>query len=65
MISVRMDYLPEDAQFARTLRNKNNAYISRYALGRDYHKVLRKRLKQLGSKDRITSGETRLSPFCR
>ncbi len=50
VISVRMDYLPTNAGFAKTLRNKNKAYISRYALGRDYHKLIRKRLKQLGEK---------------
>jgi epoxyqueuosine reductase len=47
-ISVRMDYLPPNAQFARTLKDKSKAYISRYALGRDYHKVIRNRLKKLG-----------------
>jgi epoxyqueuosine reductase len=50
VISVRMDYLPTDAKFARILKNRNHAYISRYALGRDYHKLMRKRLKQLGEK---------------
>jgi len=50
VISARMDYLPENAQFAKTLRDKDNAYVSRYALGRDYHKVLRKKLKNLGQK---------------
>jgi len=45
-----MDYLPTDAKFARTLKKKDHAYISRYALGRDYHKLIRKRLKQLGDK---------------
>jgi len=50
IISVRMDYLPTDAKFARTLKKKDHAYISRYALGRDYHKLIRKRLKQLGDK---------------
>jgi epoxyqueuosine reductase len=48
VISVRMDYLPEDAQFAQDLANPDIAYISRYALGRDYHKLLRNRLKKLG-----------------
>ena len=47
-ISVRMDYLPPNAQFARTLKDKSKGYISRYALGRDYHKVIRNRLKKLG-----------------
>ena len=49
-ISVRMNYLPPDASFARNLASSEKAYISRYALGRDYHKVLRKRLKQLADK---------------
>ena len=47
-ISVRLDYLPTKAQFAKTLKAKDHAYISRYALGRDYHKLMRKRLQQLG-----------------
>ena len=50
VISVRMDYLPTEAKFARILKNRDHAYISRYALGRDYHKLMRKRLKQLGEK---------------
>lgn len=50
VISARMDYLPTDAKFAQTLKNKDKAYVSRYALGRDYHKLIRKRLKQLGEK---------------
>ncbi|WP_017443729.1 tRNA epoxyqueuosine(34) reductase QueG [Gayadomonas joobiniege] len=47
-ISVRMDYLPPKAGFAKTLKNPHKAYISRYALGRDYHKTLRNKLKKLG-----------------
>ena len=31
------------------LKNKKQAYVSRYALGRDYHKVLKKKLKQYHS----------------
>ncbi|KPV96608.1 Epoxyqueuosine reductase [Pseudoalteromonas sp. P1-9] len=50
VISVRMNYLPPDASFAKDLQNKQTAYISRYALGRDYHKLMRNRLKQLGKK---------------
>src|SRR5271166_120170 len=47
-ISVRMDYWPEDAaDAAATLADSGAAYVSRYALGRDYHKVLRTRLQQL------------------
>ena len=48
IISVRMDYLPHDAHKAVSLlKQNNNAYISRYALGRDYHKLLRSRLQKL------------------
>lgn len=49
-ISVRMNYLPEGARFAEVLKQPELGYISRYALGRDYHKLMRKRLQQLGKK---------------
>ena len=51
VISARMDYFP--AQSRETwdvLTDKNSAYISRYALGRDYHKVFRQKLKRLAEK---------------
>lgn len=48
VISARMDYLPPDAGFATNLSDPNLAYISRYAGGRDYHKMIRNRLKKLG-----------------
>ena len=51
VISVRMDYLPPEAGFASNLTDPNLAYISRYAGGRDYHKLMRNKLKKLG--DRI------------
>ncbi|WP_419811995.1 tRNA epoxyqueuosine(34) reductase QueG [Bacterioplanoides sp.] len=50
VISLRMDYLPPDISITEQLQDKNNAYVSRYALGRDYHKLIRKRLTQLGKK---------------
>jgi epoxyqueuosine reductase len=47
-ISVRMDYWPRDAADAdATLADPEVAYVSRYALGRDYHKLMRARLQQL------------------
>ncbi len=48
IISVRMDYWPENAVDAeQVLHDPASAYISRYALGRDYHKLMRSRLKKL------------------
>ena len=46
VISVRMDYLA-DSKMVAVLNNDHKAYISRYALGRDYHKLIRKRLATL------------------
>jgi len=51
VISVRMDYMPPDCELADTvLQNSALGFISRYALGRDYHKVMRKRLQKLADK---------------
>jgi epoxyqueuosine reductase len=51
IISVRMDYFPEDPEHAITLlEHPNKGYIARYSLGRDYHKVIRKRLQTLATK---------------
>lgn len=48
VIAARMDYLPaEAAEPWSVLHDGELAYISRYALGRDYHKLMRKRLQQL------------------
>jgi len=63
VISVRMDYLPTDAKFARILKNRDHAYISRYALGRDYHKLMRKRLKQLGENIKVHCENFNYRPF--
>ena len=59
VISARLDYLPaHGADPEAVLRDPNLGYVSRYALGRDYHKVLRRRLQKLA--DRI---ESRVGPF--
>lgn len=47
IISARMDYLPPDTDIPKVLNNPHKGYISRYALGRDYHKLIRKRLDML------------------
>lgn len=47
VISLRMNYLPTDTDPIRILKSPDKAYISRYTLGRDYHKLVRKRLSKL------------------
>lgn len=50
VLTLRMDYLPPETQAIKILANPEKAYVSRYALGRDYHKLIRKRLGQLAKK---------------
>ena len=51
VISARMDYLPPEARDAETvLADPTLGYVSRYALGRDYHKLLRARLAKLAER---------------
>lgn len=50
VISLRMDYLAQDTQPLEVLASPDKAYISRYALGRDYHKLIRRRLSQLAKR---------------
>ncbi len=47
VISARMDYLPQAADAWQVLKAPDRAYVARYAVGRDYHKVLRARLEAL------------------
>ena len=58
VISVRMDYLTEDQDSStELLDHPTKAYVSRYALGRDYHKLMRKRLARLAGKIADITGE--------
>jgi len=51
VISVRMDYLPPSSKHPMQVLNNNElAYVSRYAMGRDYHKLMRRRLQKLATK---------------
>jgi len=59
VISARLDYLPDRiADSEIVMHDPRLAFVSRYALGRDYHKVLRARLRKLA--ERI---EARIGPF--
>lgn len=64
VISARLDYLPEPPQRGRCLlQAPQSAFISRYALGRDYHKVLRRRLQRLAERIRQTVGDGNYRAF--
>jgi epoxyqueuosine reductase len=58
VISVRMDYLPETrTAVEQLLEDSSKGVVSRYALGRDYHKMMRKRLQQLARKIEAQAGQ--------
>ncbi len=65
IISVRLNYLDLESHspFA-ALHDSQQAYISRYALGKDYHKLMRKRLQQLASKIQQVVPEFNYRAFC-
>jgi len=50
VITVRMNYLPDAEPMQQVLTDGSRAAISRYALGRDYHKLMRARLQKLADK---------------
>ena len=50
IITARMNYLPQAAPMEAVLADGTRAAISRYALGRDYHKLLRARLQKLAER---------------
>lgn len=58
VICARMDYLPDSVETVERLKTPQQAYIARYALGRDYHKVMRKKLTQLAQRL-----EERIGPY--
>jgi len=65
VITVRMDYMPDHVEDSWSVINDDQqGFISRYALGRDYHKLMRKRLLKLAKKleEEVASSEYRV--FC-
>ncbi len=58
VITARIEYLPPGHDAAAILADPARAYVSRYALGRDYHKLLRGRLQRLASRM-----EAEIGPF--
>ncbi|NOQ81146.1 MAG: tRNA epoxyqueuosine(34) reductase QueG [Methylophaga sp.] len=65
VITVRMDYLPDNAAEPwAVINNDQQGFISRYALGRDYHKLMRKRLATLAKKIEQEVGEMGFRVFC-
>jgi epoxyqueuosine reductase len=47
VVCVRMDYALDSKDSLESMENTGKAYVSRYARGRDYHKLIRKRLQKL------------------
>jgi epoxyqueuosine reductase len=67
-VMVSIDYAPDDPDWVdaawRTLDDGERAYVSRYALGRDYHKVVRARLQQLAGRLQEAVGPHGHRVFC-
>jgi epoxyqueuosine reductase len=58
VIAARMNYLPPAAAESWSVINTpEQAYVSRYAVGRDYHKVMRRRLQRLAERIEAAAGE--------
>ncbi len=64
VISVRLNYLPAGAGSRAVLQDSERGFISRYALGRDYHRIVRRRLQRLAEKIEITIGGFGYRAFC-
>ena len=56
VISARMDYWPGGADPGDVLRDASLGYVSRYAVGRDYHRVVRNRLARLADRVAAAAG---------
>ena len=63
VISVRLDYLHGDTRPLEVLESPERAYISRYTLGRDYHKLMRKRLARLAKRIEEEAGGGKYRAF--
>ncbi len=65
VITVRMDYWPDQsAEPWSVINNDQQGFISRYALGRDYHKLVRKRLAKLAEKLQAEVAGSHYRVFC-
>jgi epoxyqueuosine reductase len=62
-IVARMDYLPPDTEPSKILASEHLGYVSRYAVGRDYHKVVRGRLRTLTRQINARTGSERLRAY--
>jgi epoxyqueuosine reductase len=63
VISARLDYLPAARDPFAVLGDPTKAYLSRYALGRDYHRVLRTKLQRLVDRVADSIGDFRHRVF--
>jgi len=63
VIAARMDYWPDAAEAGGVLADPGLGYVSRYALGRDYHKVLRSRLARLAERLAAAAGSAGYRAF--
>ena len=56
VVCVRMDYALDSEDSLDSMQNTGKAYVSRYARGRDYHKLIRKRLQKLARQIQDVAG---------
>jgi epoxyqueuosine reductase len=63
VIAARLDYLPDARDALAVLGDSTKAYVSRYALGRDYHRVLRAKLQKLVDRISDSIGDFRYRVF--